>query len=1435
MAYTAPQIGTILLKADRTMYKIGQIAYDNMFAEDNEALDYERDIIFIYKKSVEYADDLFLGTEKLDKVVERLAAKIAAYDYGALNPIYSDAAGFSYNLVQLSAVLNDLSDVTITNLVDNQLLRYNAAIGQWINVGPGAAVRNSQSFVATAGQTTFTTAYPFDSGLYDIFLNGVKLNTNSYTTLGEYTFILNDGAFLDDIIDITIYDPSTSMINPVNTLAELGDVSLGPLVNKQALYYNSSTGLWQNGLVFVPYTGAVANVDLGEFEIKAGQFTLDTSPTGVATVGTTRWNDSIGSSETTLKGGSVILKNGVDLVTRVVNKVTPNATLTKAAYQAVRVSGAQGQRLAIAYAQANNDNNSADTLGLAIETIPTNQEGFIMTVGQIEGINTTGSLQGETWVDGDVLYLSPFTAGAITNIKPTGPNHIVIIGYVEYAHQNNGKIYVKIMNGWELGELHDVDTAGATAGQVLKYNGTIWAPSADAGITGSGAAGQVAYFTGATTQAGNNNLFWDATNFRLGIGTNAPTRALQVQGTGFFADNLQVQKDFIGATTIRVGNLGTIDATTLMQFALSEDGATVNGYFRRYRNGTGLTEIGFSNALTFMGAVTGTPAERARIFATGNFGIGTGATDSGQKLQVIGDTLMRGSGATSASIGLTVQDSASTNLLRLRNDGSAILRNGLFFGTSTNNYIVSSNAGNTVDVAGLNLNILFGSFDTAGYGVQIGGYNASTRTVTSGASGTLNLAHGYAPTSGTGTYTMLQVLGTINQTGGANGITRGLYVNPTLTAAADWRSIEWSNNSGWGLYGQGTANNYMAGSFGIGSTSLTGFVFRATKNITGATLSYGIASDGVIQSDVTSTAFLYQTNASTASANFALTNIRHYSTFASTTFSNVTAGGSVSNQFGFYADSSLTGATTNYGFYGDIASGTGRWNLYMGGTAINFFNANLLIGSTTDSGEKLQVTGTMKVTGATAFGGNTTLTGAGLMTHTIVSTSTAGYSYMIFKNTGASGREMTLGIGGSTTGNDSNKFFIGDTTAGGAIRMIIDTSGNIGFGTYTPTVISGYTTLAVNNATNGGNIDLMTNGTRVASWNNTATETYFGTRTSTPLIITTNATEVAKFYANGNFRVGAAAVDSGERLQVTGTAKFTDTIKLKNGTTSSLALNFTLATTTGIYANDDGVGTNLKLQASGQDNQLVLYRNGNVGIGTNPSYKLDVQGTGTATLGRFVAPGNVTLLLSRAGTADNGDASFTVTNLGGLSITAASTIRFISGTTQYGAFVSGTGNLLLQNGGTYTDSGERLQVNGTAKITGYTAIGGNLGGANQRVANFRNSGGNAFIELQSSGAGAVALWAASANEFGIYQNATAGTIGTSVFYINSSGNVGVNTFTINASAKLQVDSTTQGFLPPRMTTTERNAIATPAAGLVVYDTTDNKHYGYNGTTWNAFY
>jgi nitrogen fixation protein len=294
-------------------------------------------------------------------------------------------------------------------------------------------------------------------------LNG---KTNLTPTQTSTNFTINSDTGTDAIIPLGNGTLAGASLNDYTTAekSKLAGIAAGAEVNVNA-DWNATSGDAQilnkptipivTG--FVPYTGATTNVDLGEFELKAGQVSLDITPTGTPTVGTTQWNDNLGSSETTLKGGTVVLKNGVDLVARVVNKVTPNTTLTKANYSAVRISGAQGQRLAVELARANNDANSVDTIGLVTETIATNQEGFIITMGQIEDINTTGSLQGETWVDGDVLYLSPTTAGRLTNIKPTGlTGHIVVIGYVEYSHAIQGKIYVKVMNGWELDELHNV-------------------------------------------------------------------------------------------------------------------------------------------------------------------------------------------------------------------------------------------------------------------------------------------------------------------------------------------------------------------------------------------------------------------------------------------------------------------------------------------------------------------------------------------------------------------------------------------------------------------------------------------------------------------------------------------------------------------------------------------------------------------------------------------------------------------------------------------------------------------------------------------------------------------------------------------------------------------------------------------------------------------
>ena len=72
---------------------------------------------------------------------------------------------------------------------------------------------------------------------------------------------------------------------------------------------------------------------------------------------------------------------------------------------------------------------------------------------------------------------------------------------------------------------------------------------------------------------------------------------------------------------------------------------------------------------------------------------------------------------------------------------------------------------------------------------------------------------------------------------------------------------------------------------------------------------------------------------------------------------------------------------------------------------------------------------------------------------------------------------------------------------------------------------------------------------------------------------------------------------------------------------------------------------------------------------------------------------------------------------------------------------------------------------------------------------------------------------------------------TSLAYscISFSQNVGIGTLTPNSSAQLDITSTNKGVLIPRMTTTQRNAITSPAKGLMVFDSTATSLWYYDGT------
>ena len=138
-----------------------------------------------------------------------------------------------------------------------------------------------------------------------------------------------------------------------------------------------------------------------------------------------------------------------------------------------------------------------------------------------------------------------------------------------------------------------------------------------------------------------------------------------------------------------------------------------------------------------------------------------------------------------------------------------------------------------------------------------------------------------------------------------------------------------------------------------------------------------------------------------------------------------------------------------------------------------------------------------------------------------------------------------------------------------------------------------------------------------------------------------------------------------------------------------------------------------------------------------------------------------------------------------------------------------TGNNVLI--GTSTDSGNKLHVEGTTRVT--TSL--------QTPIVRGNTTASGTLTLQSTSSG------------------TKGKIlfGTSA-YDEASNALGIGTSTPDASAKVQIDSTTQGFLPPRMTSLQRGNILSPAVGLMVYQTDDDLDAGkpkgvyvYDGTTW----
>lgn len=160
-----------------------------------------------------------------------------------------------------------------------------------------------------------------------------------------------------------------------------------------------------------------------------------------------------------LVGGSIVT-NTVTLKCLVRN--ITGATIPKKSV--VYINGASGNRPTIDYAQADGESSSSKTFGVTESDILHNGVGYVVVEGQLINVDTT------MFTEGQLLYLSPTVAGGLTTTKPSAPNHLVFVGYVVRSHPTEGVIEVKIQNGFELQELHNVAIATPTNGQALVYD-----------------------------------------------------------------------------------------------------------------------------------------------------------------------------------------------------------------------------------------------------------------------------------------------------------------------------------------------------------------------------------------------------------------------------------------------------------------------------------------------------------------------------------------------------------------------------------------------------------------------------------------------------------------------------------------------------------------------------------------------------------------------------------------------------------------------------------------------------------------------------------------------------------------------------------------------------------------------------------------------------
>jgi hypothetical protein len=669
----------------------------------------------------------------------------------------------------------------------------------------------------------------------------------------------------------------------------------------------------------------------------AGSISISNSGVLSFSAGTTGLTPSTGTTGTVTLAGTLNVANGGTGATSLTGYVYGNGTGAFTASTTIPNSGLQNSSLTIGSTAISLGNTASSIAGLTSLTLtqdpinPLDAATKQYVDSTIEGLNIHAPAAAATTANLTATYNNG-TSGVGATLTNSGAQAAFAVD--GYTAALNDRILVKNQSTAAQNGVYTVTTVGSGSTNWVLTRAT------DMNVSGSGAdqlgPGDYVFVVNGTQNAGTA---WVVTTpLPITIGSTSITfvqfagastytagTGLTLTGTQFSITNTGVSAASYGSASsvpaITINAQGQITSATDTAIAISASQIT-SGSLGVARGGTGTSTAFTAGSLVFAGASGVYSQDNANLFwddSNNYLGIGTAtpAAPLNVSVSTSGDAVRITQ--TGAGNALVVEDSTNPDATPFVVNASGqvlIGRTTAPFG-STSLAIEQSAA----DSAPSNIDFLknrAGAIVNSGDGlgrIRFWGYD------------------GAAPIAAA------EIVAAVDGTPGTNDMPGRLVFSTTADGAS-------------------TATERMRidniGRIGINSTALTGYQFRIAGTYTSTDVNpIWLGVNGTIPSTATGQAYGFFSGTATQAATFTLTGLNHF--FASQ--GGVGAGSTLTNQYGFRANSNLTGATNNYGFYSDIASGTGRWNFYAAGTADNYFAGQVQLGAGTVAAPALSTTG----------------------------------------------------------------------------------------------------------------------------------------------------------------------------------------------------------------------------------------------------------------------------------------------------------------------------------------------------------------------------------------------------------------------------------------------------------------------------------------------